>query len=245
MFNQVLIKKSLIVIFVRIIGAVMTFIMTVVFARLLGSEEFGIFSLGLTIFMMVGILIRFGLENVVLKRVSEYLESNPSSAIGYLKSSLYFVTLIGIIVSGLLFVLSDTISNSFFNAPLLSDALMIFSIGLIPTSIILIISAAMKSLNIPIYATFLQSLLIPLLVIIFTFIFWMIEFVTLKTLVYIYILSTILAATFGYYIFEKKSPKVNFHILNWKYLLKQGWPMLLISSGAFILASSDILILGF
>lgn len=244
METKELMSKSVLVMLVRAMGAGAAFIMVVFIARLLGASDFGVFSLGLTIFTMAGVFVRFGLENVVLKRVSENLETDPKLAIGYLQSSVVLVAMIGLIITVILFFSSGIIFIPIFHDPLFSEVLGLFSIGLVPISIVFIIAAAMKSLGNPIYATLLQSLFVPASMVLFSAFLWLTDLANLHNLVFAYVLGVFLSSILGGCLWKKKAPKIKGSTVKWGSLLKQGWPMLLVSSGAMLLAWSDIIIVG-
>lgn len=65
-----LFKKSFYAFVARMSGALLAFIVTFVYAKWLGAEDFGLFILGLTLITVFSVISRLGLDQVVLKNIA-------------------------------------------------------------------------------------------------------------------------------------------------------------------------------
>jgi len=242
--NSELSIKSITVIVFRLIGAILTYFMMVLIARLIGVSEFGAFNLGLTIFVIVGMLSRFGMESVILKNFSRNYKADLGLALGYLHSSIKILIIIGVVFSILLFQFSEIISISFFDSILLSEVIPILSVGIIPMSFLLVVVSAIKSINHPIVAAIIQSIIVPTIAIVCIAMLWIYDAVNLTNIVFSYIFSIVICSLALFLLYRKLFFLKNNNSIAKKELLEQGWPMLLVSSGALIMTWADILSIG-
>jgi len=94
-----LIKNGIGIIFVKFIGTLLGFLLSIVLARLLGSEGYGVYSFILSLLMLLAIPIQAGLPSLAVRETSKALVSNNWSLIRGLwlwifrLSLLYFILL--------------------------------------------------------------------------------------------------------------------------------------------------------
>jgi O-antigen/teichoic acid export membrane protein len=238
------IKNAFLIFSIRVIGAALTFVSTLVFAKILGPERFGIFSLLLTLVTIVSVFVRMGLDNVVLKQVSANLTSQPELSNGYLLSSIRWILLSGGLLTIIIYLFSKFIAYDIFSKPVLEDPLKYFSFYIIPFSLVIIFSAAFKSFERPIFANLIQTIFVPLSVLITVALFWFFEVIELEYIITALILGAILGNLIYLYFWDTKYKTKIVKYLTFSSLLKEGFPMLLISSGALVMAWSDIIMLG-
>ena len=228
----------------RTIGAVFTFVSTLYFARLLGAAEFGLFSLGLTIVSITSVIARAGIDNVVLKQVAAHQPDESEVVNGYIYYSMLLVAIIGLFISLMLWSLSDVLSNYLFSKPQLDEVLRAFSLVIIPMSLVFIFSEINKALGLPEYSAFFQTVFPPAVTLGIVVVLSSSQKITLSILiggVSIGYISSTLVFLIGLkkHLFKARKTQIRY----W-YLLKQSFPMLLVSSGALVMAWSDTIILG-
>jgi O-antigen/teichoic acid export membrane protein len=239
-----LIRKGFWTLVFRALGAGLTLFSTVIFARVLGVDDFGLFSLGLTIITITSILVRAGMDNVVLKQVAAHSNQDEEISNGYIYSSLILICSNGLIVSVIIWVLADTLSLNVFNKPDLGGFLQLLSLVIVPMSVAFILGETNKALGRTAYAAFLQAVL-PIFITLTVFsVLSIIEIVSLGTIGF--------AVIFGYLGSALTSAKsLLLNIVSIKRikvrlfdLYRQGFPMLLVSAGAMVMSWADTITLG-
>ncbi len=108
------------------------FIASVVTARFLGPERYGVYSFVIWILYVVGLLVNLGINTTVTKYVSEYWGRNDFSAITSIFKKLFrFELLAGVVVSLLLFFFAPLFAHWYKN-PDLSLYLKVAATVLLP-----------------------------------------------------------------------------------------------------------------
>lgn len=239
-----LIKSGIWIMIARTVGAGLLFWMSLFFARVLGASDFGLFSLGMTLFTILATVARVGMDSVCIKQIAANIDCSPALARGYFFSILKLVLITNLFFMAMVFILGDFLATKFFNKPELSAVIQVFSLGLVPFSFVVIISEALKSLNKPLLSSVLRAILIPLLAIC---VGWLLLFSNLDTLnlfVLGYVCASAVTSIFAWFLFWKYLPRIQSELIRLVSLLKEGLPMLMVTSGALVMNWSDIVILG-
>ncbi len=117
---------------VKAISLTFAFIASVVVARSLGPEKYGIYSFVIWFLSMVGLLVNLGIPTTITKYVSEYWGRKDFSVISTILSRLLrFELVAGVVVSLLLFLLAPTLAR-WYNNPDLSLYLKVASLVILP-----------------------------------------------------------------------------------------------------------------
>lgn len=117
---------------VKAISLAFAFVASVVVARFLGPDKYGVYSFVLWFLSMVGLLVNLGIPTTMTKYVSEYLGRKDFSAVGSILSRLLrFELVAGVVVSLALFFLAPFIAR-WYNNPDLSLYLKIASLVILP-----------------------------------------------------------------------------------------------------------------
>ncbi len=242
--KRYLVKGSL-VMFVRTAGAGLTLALTVYLAKMLGAGGYGVFSLSLTIITIVSVLARFGLDNVVMKNVAITFESNPELASGYIVGALRFIAVTGSTLTLMIWLISLSASKDLLNHAGFNEVLAIMSFLVVPISLSFIISEALKSVMMPIASATLYSLTTPFFAIIGLLIIHLLGLVNVKNAVVVYLAASLITLILFFIALVATKLKLrNIRAVSWINLAKQGWPLLLISSGSLLMTWTDIIILG-
>lgn len=120
---------------VKFIGLAFGFVASIVVARYLGPEKYGIYSFVIWFLGTVGLLVNLGIPTTITKYVSEYLGRDDFPSVSSIFSRLLrFEIAAGVIVSALLFFLAPVIAGWYGNPDLSLylrvSALVIFPLGL-------------------------------------------------------------------------------------------------------------------
>ncbi len=103
----------------------------VILAWLLGTEVFGLYTLGLVVYQLGELFSRIGLELGTMRYVSiHYAAEDRKRLKGVLWQAIIVPFLSGVIFGSALFFLSDSIAQGFFDKPGLAPALKVLAIAL-------------------------------------------------------------------------------------------------------------------
>ncbi|KXJ59717.1 MAG: hypothetical protein AXW14_14915 [Alteromonas sp. Nap_26] len=225
-------------------GAGLTFFLTLVFARLLGPIEFGLYSLGFAILSILSVISRFGLDNVVLKQVAAHYPAQPDIYCSYIQKGIILTAGIGAIVVVLMWMFSEIIASNIFQEPRLSEVLDLFSFVLIPMSLMYILSEIYKGQGKPNHSVFILVFLPPLITLVFVFFIWSVWEISLSKLIVALGVGFLASLLVCFFKLRKMMTKIWETKLSYLELLKQSYPMLLVSSISLFLGWSDMIILG-
>lgn len=131
----------------RVLGAALTFGLTIALGRILGAESTGIYFLAFTIATAVATVGRAGLDNAVLRFVAAHASIDQWMLVrrGYRE-----VLAVGAIGSGAiaaaLYLASNFLASSVFSDPALAIPLCIMAIAIVPLSLAMLVSKALLGL---------------------------------------------------------------------------------------------------
>jgi len=112
-----------------IAGMALSLIARVILVRYITQSEYGIYTLALALATIFSLIASLGLPQGATRYIAYYRGRNELSNIrGIVFSSLWFSLTASILLSLILFFLSDILANKIFDAPELSTPLKIFSV---------------------------------------------------------------------------------------------------------------------
>jgi len=239
-----ILNKGFAVLMMRSLGAGLAFLLILLFARWLGVEQFGLFSLGLTLVMILGVISRWGLEQVTLKQVAAHLKNEPGIAKGYVTSGLKLSFIFSLIVAVFLWGTASWLELSVFQMIGLENVLINFALSIIFISVVFILAEAFKAIGLPVWASFFQSVMPPTSILLVAgYLHWNDVFKVQDAAV-TYSLGFAFTFLIALVFWKKKAPDGQLNTIPKRDLIKQGWPMLLVASGALIMNWSDLIIAG-
>jgi len=117
---------------IKAITLTFAFVASVVVARFLGADKYGIYSFVIWFLSLVGLLVNLGIPTTITKYVSESWGRKDFTPIGSILNRLFrFELLAGVVVSLLLFLLAPLIAR-WYNNPDLSLYLKVASLVILP-----------------------------------------------------------------------------------------------------------------
>lgn len=239
-----LLAKGFFTLLLRSIGAALLFVMALVFARQLGAEEFGMYSLAFTVVTITAVIGRFGMANIALKQISAHLLDQPKVSKGYFKGTLRLTVIVGALSSILIYLCSPWLADTVFSKPELEVSMVIFSFAILPIALLFVYGEAFKSYGKTLLATFGQTVLAPATTLVIIGVLIVFELVNLQSII-ASVIAGFLVAVFWFYMWSRSLVKDTcYDSIGYLTLIKQGWPMLLASSGSLVMAWSDMIILG-
>jgi O-antigen/teichoic acid export membrane protein len=140
-------KNTLYNFVVKAIALAFAFIASVVVARFLGPEKYGVYSLVIWFLTMVGLLVNLGIPTTMTKYVSEYWGRKNFSAIGSILSKLLrFELIAAVLVSLALFILAPLIAEWYDN-PELSLYLRVAALVILPLGLMFLYNGLFSGLQ--------------------------------------------------------------------------------------------------
>jgi len=237
-------RTGILVAIVRGLGALIMLIGTFIVAKLLGANDFGVFSLGLTVITIMSTVSRFGLDFVVLKNVAINHEANPKVSQGYYLSSITFLTFIGLVLTILFITFSDVIANHIFSEPSLGKVLRILAISIVPISVVYVTAEYLKAIGKQSISSVFQGLMVPLIFLMLCIVIFFENKVALDNIAFSYTVSTIATGIMVYFVWRKSKINLKSEAFHWKKLAINGWPFFVVGSSALLMSWTDILVLG-
>jgi|UPI0003644DEF O-antigen/teichoic acid export membrane protein len=147
---------------IKALSASLALLFSVIIARYLGVDATGVFFLSLAIVTSVSVLVRLGMDNVVLRFVTiAWSEGNIRLINGIsllvLKAVFAFASLVALI----LFVFSDVIAQDVFHMPTLESSFKWMVLSILPIALFNIIAEGMKGISKIELALVIQGLMLP------------------------------------------------------------------------------------
>ena len=246
LLNSYLYKQSFIALSIKVLGAVMAFLFNIFLARKLGAEHTGIFYLCYTVLMIAIVFSRLGIDNILLRNVAAF---NDKKRYQDLKSifrvCIKIVFFSSLVVSSLLYLLSDYIIIYFFKNPEMLNSLQLILIGIIPYSLSLIVVAGLKGLKKIGEATIIESVVIP------TFsvgvLYFMLDDTQVNNFVSSYVIGFFLLICLAFFFWERNTRFIKEKTLsvNYKKVLNSSIPLLWVSAMFLVNTWADRIFLGY
>lgn len=148
----------------RISGAALGLIYTIVLARVLGAEGAGIYYLALTVITIGSIIGRVGVDRAVLRFTAAHADQEEWQHVaGVYRKAVGFVLIGSSIITILVFGSSHYIAQNIFREPGLLVPLRLMAFAILPYSLLTIHGEALKGLERVGSGLFLQMVGVPLI----------------------------------------------------------------------------------
>lgn len=240
-------KGGGIVFFGSIFHKALTFLLQVLLGNFLGPATYGLYSLGSNIIEVSGQASMLGLSNGVVRFIPVYKgEKSQGKIKGALISTIGLSVALAVIVSVVLFILSELMAEVIFHEPGLSGAIKAFSISLPFYVFMFVSSSCVRGFQRMEYYTgiTLTQPVVNIVVVAITFFFGL----RLYGAIFGFIISAILSAALGFYLLKKNFPlflsklKPTFEV---KKLLRFSLPVYFVGFSRLLLSRTDIFMLGY
>jgi O-antigen/teichoic acid export membrane protein len=233
----------------RVASIALNFLTSIVLARWLGKNGFGVYTYAMTWPAVLGIPATLGFNNLLVREVAIY---SSQSDWGLMRGLLQWANAIVLVVSSLIALIAIAIILNLgqVSEPQMIASLCVAMISLPIVSLTSLRLATMKGLHRVVLGQMPEKLLAPLLFIILTIssywflrnqeniVVWMVA-LKLVALAITFVVGVVLLA--GVLPQEVKQAKPEYKILTW---LKDGLPFILLGGLAVINSRIDILMLG-
>jgi O-antigen/teichoic acid export membrane protein len=233
-----------------LISKVLTYFYRIFIARYFGPENYGLFSLSLTVLSFTGLFARMGLHSGVVRYIPYYKGKGDDSRIkGTILYSLASVGISSILIAGLLILFADQISQRIFHDPALTEMLVVMALALPFLSMFYILNFGFQGFKAIRYQVYTEQIFLNTTNLITVLVFGFLGFGAIG-IAWSYTISIICTLFFAIYLFQKKVFPFLFSnikaINTTKELLTYSFPLVLSGVfGGFIISNTDIAMIGY
>jgi O-antigen/teichoic acid export membrane protein len=229
----------------RISGAGMGFVFSVILARMLGAQGAGIYYLALSITGIGALISTVGIPNALLRFIAVHATHGEWDKVADVyRQGVRISTAAAVACSVLLVGLAPWLSASVFGDPALAGPLRIMALAILPMTLITLHGMALKSLKRVLTGTFLEGFGIslfslPLLVV-------LARFMGVEGAVLAYALAALIVFLVGVHFWRRATPHLKGlrGSFETRLLLVTSLPMLWIGAMDVVVQQSGILLLG-
>ncbi|MFZ5995734.1 MAG: oligosaccharide flippase family protein [Thermodesulfobacteriota bacterium] len=153
----------------EIAHTIITYALGIVIAQFLGAGDFGVFSLGITIFNLVVLFSYCGIEDGLMRFIGLYVQNKEiDKAKGIIRFSLLASVGIGILFGSLCFFFAYQGIERFFPEPAIASVLRYLSLAIPISAIIVVPVSSLRGFKIVAPYVFVRKVFLPLISFIFT-----------------------------------------------------------------------------
>jgi O-antigen/teichoic acid export membrane protein len=238
-----LVGKGAIAFGYRVGGVGLVFVLQIILARKLGVYEFGLYSLCITLTMLLSSIARLGFDLAIVRKVAEAIAKGmPGNARAWLFKSMQIVFVASILTSTLLFLLSDLIAGALYKEPRLSAPLSMFAFVIPATALMVIVAESLKGLKDVASAAMVQNVLVPLFLL--ALLISVPTHIEARDVAFLYLGATIISLGYGYFRWTAAISSNDLQQISAREVLRFAWPFFLANVGSMLLTWSDTIIVG-
>lgn len=216
--------------------------------RNITQSEYGIYSLGFTVISIAVSVGLLGLNEGVTRQISTYLKKDESKVGKIIGSSLIISVVAGLCISIFIFLLSEPISILIFDEPNFVVPLRLFSIGILLQILLRMFISFYRGYDRTKEKVYFQDFGRPIIFLVFLVAFYLIDGLSLITVIISYLASILFSVlAFAYHTYKSKISwdLKGFDFKISKNLLTFSIPLLGVAILAFIIHWTDTLMLGY
>lgn len=246
--NNGLVAESIIAFLIKVYGAGMSFIFSIIIGNCFVVGGVGLYYLAISILNLTLIIAKMGFENALIKYISVlYAGKYGISVKRVTKNSAQISASIAIALLTFIFIFSEEISMNIFNKPELTNILRIIICSLLPSVISAILISMLKGINHVKIALVFESAVVPTLNVFMIFLFFFLMRNDYTVIAYVYLISCVLQCLILCLICIVYISRLNDKIDNtfkFKSVMDTAKHLLLVNSTNYLLSSTDTLMLG-
>lgn len=240
-------KKSISSIFVKVIGMIAAFGISVFLGRSIGASGLGVVNLANQIVMVLLVLAMFGMQHVLVKNIAISNRQNTLQNIkNSVKTAIFFNGSLAIVIATACIIFTYLFAKEVFNNPLLTTPLIIFLIAILPQTLSRVYAAAINGVGKVWQSNLFEQVLTSVFVLLALLIGYLYDIsITIINVAILYVSSRFLVfiIAFAYWKRVFQFPKPGNMIL--KPMLQTALPLLLVSSTSVLATNADTIMLGF
>lgn len=229
------------------IGKGLFFLCQIILARYLGTEAFGLYSVGFAVVKICEIIARLGLNTGGMRFVSIYKDENASKLKGVLISATGISLLNGFFISFILYFFSHIIAQKVFKKPELAGTLQLFAFSIPFLGGTMVVSSLLQGFHTTKHSVYTREFIQPVINIVLVIILYYAGF-GLHGVIYAFIFSNVLSLAAGIFYFKKLFPGFIKREIKPAYELKSlisySVPLLFVGFLTYIVSWIDTIMLG-
>ncbi len=244
-----IIKDAALGILVKVIGTLLTLLMSIILARSLGVEMYGVYSFAFAIVSIVGIPSMFGIPNLAVREIAKNKVLNDWATLkGFFVWSSSLIVIFSLCAISISIILLNIIGSGSLNKTEFDTILM--GLVLVPFfAFVHFEGAAIRGLGFVIVGQLPETIIRPAILIISLCLFILFdESITSTSAMFLHIIASFAALVFGMGAILFYSPKQLFDVKSCKYntrsWLSSATPLAFIASTQLINQQADIFLLG-
>ncbi len=146
----------------KVLGAVLTFVLNVLIARMFGASGTGVFSLAFTVMTVATVLGRMGMDNTLLRFVAANAAGGHWAAVkGVYWKALRISTAASLIAAIVLVVAAPRLATGVFHEPDLTSAIRWMALAVAPVTASTLLAAMLQALKRIFASTLVSAVVIP------------------------------------------------------------------------------------
>lgn len=228
-------------------GIGFSFLFNVMLARLLGSNDTGIYFLALTILSICATIARLGLDNAILRFAAVAQNQGQQTALSALhRKSVGLVVVTGVCVMFFAWYITPYLPIGRGLERGLQDVLPIMLLAIVPTALILLQGEFFKAVGKTSTAIFVQAVLLPMFLVLGVLYHLLQGKATFHNIVLLYTISATISALLAILIWcmAKPRPWKKPGYFDMRLLLRTSVPLLWVALMSMLMSWTDILVLG-
>lgn len=150
-----ILKKGGAFLFLRFVGIFAGYLFTFIIAKYYGASVNGLVALSFTLFLIISVIGRLGLDANLVKYYS--IEKNQKGNPGLFYNVLSKALIFSLLLSGILYYFKEFISTQIFNKPQLEPFLLWTALAITPWVIIIICSGYLRALRLNNFFAFFNN----------------------------------------------------------------------------------------
>lgn len=231
--------------FLKVLGAGLSFLFSVYLARSLGAEGTGIYFLALSLATVGTTIGRFGLDNTMLRFVAEFSSEEKWAEVkGVHSKGMKLAAVIATAVVFVLFLSSNLLAYKVFNKPDLEIPLKWMSLSVLPLTFVFLYGEILKGLKLIRDSQLVNGVIVQLVAILLYYLVGK-NFEVIGA-VLSYAFACVFSAMCGFLLWLKNTPNLESseEIFDSKLLVRTCWPFFLVTTMNMIVMWSSNLFLG-
>lgn len=231
----------------KVAGAGLNFLFSIILARFLGVSDIGVYFLALTVVGIGATLARLGLDNAILRFASTaYDQDKPLELAALYRQSIGLVVTAGTMIALLIWLVTPQLSLNSDRLVKMQVLLPLILCAIIPVALIRLQGEFFKATALPGTGTFIQVVVLPIILVMGSLMFWWQGGVTVYNVLLLYASAAIVSVLFAAVAWIWRMPALwrmwgEFDI---RLLMRTSFPLILVSSLNLIVGWTGILVLG-
>lgn len=245
-----LLKGSSISLFLKVFGMLFGYLIMVFITNYYGAEEWGIYSLCITVLSISILLPKFGFDNSLVRIITELkINNNNKEIIKVVYKSLFISIIISFVIIFIINVFSDFLAEEVLKKAKMKPYIKLISFTILPITILTIINATFQALKkIVLFMLFQTTLINIVFLFLLMLVYWKQFNIPLFKLYFLSVsITVVIAMLFLKFNLSQnqETPIEKEQKYSFKKIINISTPMLLSNSFALLMSWSDILLLSY